>query len=52
MKKPANPKEQKCPACEGTGCEPVTQPTQQPGRRIYPARCKECDGKGKTTNAN
>ena len=35
----------KCPACNGTGFGPVKQPTQ-PGRRIYPARCDRCDGKG------
>jgi DnaJ-class molecular chaperone len=37
--------EHKCPACKGTGCPPVKQP-KEPGRRIYPARCERCDGKG------
>ena len=36
----------KCPACEGTGFQRVKQPAQ-PGRRIYPATCKECLGKGR-----
>jgi DnaJ-class molecular chaperone len=35
-----------CPACEGTGFQPVAQP-RQPGRKIYAARCKECVGKGR-----
>jgi len=35
-----------CPACGGTGLEQVTQPTE-PGRRIFPAKCKQCDGKGR-----
>jgi DnaJ-class molecular chaperone len=34
-----------CPACEGTGYPAVAQP--QPGRRIFPARCKQCHGKGR-----
>ncbi len=35
-----------CPACDGTGLQKVKQPTQ-PGRKIYPAKCEECLGKGK-----
>jgi hypothetical protein len=35
----------KCPVCKGTGSLPVKQ-AAQPGRRIYPARCARCDGKG------
>jgi len=35
-----------CPACGGTGLESVKQPTK-PGRKIYPAKCKPCDGKGR-----
>ena len=38
-----------CPACDGTGLKAVRQPAQ-PGRRIYPARCERCDGKGRTPN--
>jgi hypothetical protein len=33
-----------CPACGGTGFPKVTQPSQ-PGRKIYPAPCKQCLGK-------
>jgi DnaJ-class molecular chaperone len=39
-----------CPACRGTGFPVVRQPVQ-PGRRIYPVKCKSCDGKGKVTDA-
>jgi len=35
-----------CPACDGTGFAKVQQPTQ-PARKVYPARCKECLGKGR-----
>jgi DnaJ-class molecular chaperone len=38
--------EVKCPACEGTGFPKVKQPAQ-PGRRIYPAPCQKCAGKGR-----
>jgi hypothetical protein len=34
-----------CPACDGTGFQRIQQPTE-PARRIYPASCKECVGKG------
>jgi DnaJ-class molecular chaperone len=44
-------KEHVCPACNGTGYPVVKQPVQ-PGRRIYPAKCKSCDGKGKVTHDN
>jgi DnaJ-class molecular chaperone len=37
--------EHKCPACKGTGFGAVKQP-MQPGRKIYPARCQRCRGKG------
>jgi DnaJ-class molecular chaperone len=51
MKKPAaNPAEQKCPACNGTGFPKVVQPVR-PGRRIYPAPCKMCGGKGRIKGA-
>jgi len=52
MKKPSakhsfpNPPEIKCPECDGTGFAPVEQPVQ-PGRKIYPAPCKKCGGKGR-----
>jgi hypothetical protein len=42
--------ELKCPACNGTGFPPVKQP-QQPGRKIYPARCLQCGGKGRRKQA-
>jgi DnaJ-class molecular chaperone len=45
-KPPANPNEQECPACNGTGYPVVTQPVQ-PGHKIYPAPCKNCGGKGR-----
>jgi DnaJ-class molecular chaperone len=35
-----------CPACDGTGFPPVPQP-EQPGRKIYPAPCTQCHGKGR-----
>jgi len=35
-----------CPACQGTGFPPVAQPTQ-PGRKLYPAPCEKCLGKGR-----
>jgi DnaJ-class molecular chaperone len=51
MKEPAaKPTEHKCPACNGTGYRVVTQPAQ-PNRKIYPAPCKECGGKGRITEA-
>jgi DnaJ-class molecular chaperone len=45
------PAEYKCPKCNGTGFAVVMQPAQ-PGRKIYPPRCKECDGKGRVEPAN
>ena len=39
-------KEHVCPACNGTGYPVVMQPVQ-PGRKIYPVKCKVCDGKGR-----
>ena len=44
-------KEHTCPACNGTGFPVVMQPVL-PGRKIYPVKCKSCDGKGKVTAAN
>jgi DnaJ-class molecular chaperone len=38
----------RCAACNGTGFLKVKQPVE-PGRRIYPAPCKECAGKGRLT---
>jgi DnaJ-class molecular chaperone len=43
--------ERKCPVCDGSGHPPVKQP-KEPGRRIYPARCERCDGKGWVEAAN
>jgi hypothetical protein len=36
----------RCEACNGTGVEIVKQPSEQ-GKRIFPPRCKVCDGKGR-----
>ena len=36
----------RCDACDGTGFPSVMQPVQ-PGRKIYPASCKKCGGKGR-----
>ena len=44
-------KEHVCPDCKGTGYPIVKQPVQ-PGRRIYPVKCKSCDGKGKVRDAD
>ena len=49
MRKPSSAKfgtEIECPACEGTGFPTVVQPAE-PGRKIYPAPCKKCLGKGR-----
>ena len=52
MKKPfANPAEQRCSACDGTGFPAVKQPAQ-PSLRIYTARCKACAGKGRIWKAD
>lgn len=51
MKKPSmKPTEHECPACNGTGFPVVMQPVQ-PGRKIYPVQCKNCDGKGRISEA-
>jgi DnaJ-class molecular chaperone len=42
--------EVECPACNGTGFPPVAQPTQ-PEKKIYPAPCKQCLGKGRLATA-
>jgi DnaJ-class molecular chaperone len=42
--------EHTCIVCEGTGFPIVVQPVQL-NRKIYPLRCKACDGKGKITDA-
>jgi DnaJ-class molecular chaperone len=47
----ANPNEKRCPACDGTGVLAVIQPVQ-PDRRIYPAPCKECGGRGRIPKAD
>jgi hypothetical protein len=38
--------EVQCPGCHGTGFPAVKQPLQ-PGRKIFPAPCKQCLGKGR-----
>jgi DnaJ-class molecular chaperone len=38
-------KEHVCPACNGTG-------SVQPGRKIYPVKCKVCDGNWKITDVD
>jgi DnaJ-class molecular chaperone len=50
-KRAANPTEQKCPACNGTGFAVAEQPTQ-PSRRIYPPPCRKCGGKGRIKQAD
>jgi DnaJ-class molecular chaperone len=35
-----------CRACDGTGFQKLKRPTE-PGRKIYPAICKKCLGKGR-----
>jgi DnaJ-class molecular chaperone len=47
MKKrqPPDAIEVKCDACQGEGHPPPREPS--PGRRIYPAPCKKCGGKGR-----
>lgn len=50
MKKPISAlKEVICPACDGTGFQKIRQQPTEPGRRIYPATCEKCLGKGKIT---
>jgi DnaJ-class molecular chaperone len=44
-------KEHTCPGCSGTGFAPVRQPVE-PGRKIYPAKCEPCKGKGRITDAD
>ncbi|WP_425304856.1 hypothetical protein [Bradyrhizobium erythrophlei] len=44
-------KERICPDCNGTGSQPVTQQAK-PGHKIYPLKCKTCDGKGRITEGN
>jgi DnaJ-class molecular chaperone len=44
------PTEDKCPECNGTGFPVVMQPAQAT-RKIYPVKCKNCDGKGRITKA-
>lgn len=43
-------KEHTCPVCNGTGFPKVKQPAKS-DRRVYPARCKICAGKGRITDA-
>ena len=46
-----NPNEKRCPACDGSGVLATIQPVQ-PGRRIYPPPCGECDGRGRIPKAD
>jgi DnaJ-class molecular chaperone len=41
--------EVECDACGGTGYPPVKEIS--PGRRIYPAPCKACGGKGRLSKS-
>ena len=50
IKPRTQPSESKCPVCNGTGYPVLTQP-MQPGRKIYPAPCKKCGGKGRMKEA-
>jgi DnaJ-class molecular chaperone len=43
-------KEHVCPACSGSGY-PVVKQSVQPGCKVYPVKCKSCDGKGKVADA-
>jgi DnaJ-class molecular chaperone len=45
-KQRTNSSEHKCAACNGTGFPVVTQPVRA-GRKIYPAPCRKCSGKGR-----
>jgi DnaJ-class molecular chaperone len=40
-------KEHTCQTCKGTGFPVVAQPLR-PDRKIYPVKCKDWDGKGKS----
>jgi DnaJ-class molecular chaperone len=44
-------REHTCVACNGTGFPEVEQPAQ-PDHKIYPVKCKACDGKGKIADAD
>lgn len=44
-------KEHRCAACDGTGFPVVAQPVQS-NRKLYPVKCKACDGKGRITDAD
>jgi DnaJ-class molecular chaperone len=41
--------EVKCSACNGKGFPKIERP--KPGRKIYPALCKECGGKGRVAQS-
>ena len=43
--------EVKCDACNGTGFQAINKAAQS-GRRIYPATCPRCVGKGRVRNMN
>jgi DnaJ-class molecular chaperone len=48
LRETAEEGELRCDACGGTGFPSVMQPVQ-PGRKIYPAPCRKCGGKGRMT---
>jgi hypothetical protein len=42
--------EQTCEACNGTGFAPDER-SSDPMKRVFPARCAKCDGRGKPIRA-
>ena len=44
-------KEHTCAACQGTGFPAVKQPVLAT-RKIYPAKCEACAGKGRIADAS
>jgi DnaJ-class molecular chaperone len=46
LRKNSQDVEIRCDACEGKGFPSVAQPLQ-PGRKVYPAPCRKCAGKGR-----
>ena len=46
LRKNSKEVEIRCDACDGRGIPSAVQPLQ-PGRRVYPAPCRKCAGKGR-----